>query len=75
MKLQAMIPKDRIEDDIRYLLIESDEFDSKGYFLFFHKSPTEPSESDLWFADIDDAKRQALLNFGVAFEDWEVIVK
>jgi len=70
MKLIAEIPKDNIEDDIKYLVIESDENDTKGYFLFFHKSLDTPCEADLWFVDIEGAKRQATFNYGINPDDW-----
>ena len=71
MKLTAKIPKEMIDDEIQYLVIESDENDTKGFFLFMHKSLDEPCEADLWFADIDGAKRQATFNYGVEFDEWQ----
>ena len=73
MKLVARIPEDKIEDDVRYLIIESDENDSKGFFLFCHKSLDLPCDADLWFADIEGAKRQATFNYDVQSEDWHVM--
>lgn len=73
MKLIAKIPKNGIEDDIKYLVIESDENDTKGYFLFFHKSLDIPCEADLWFPDIEGAKRQATFNYGVNSNDWQIV--
>ncbi|MBL7914758.1 MAG: hypothetical protein JNL49_06895 [Bacteroidia bacterium] len=70
MKLIAEIHKGNIEDDIKYLVIESDENDTKGYYLFFHKSLDAPCEADLWFVDIEGAKRQAKLNYGINQDDW-----
>lgn len=73
MKLVAEIPKGNTEDNIKYLVIESDENDTKGYFLFFHKSLDTPCEADLWFVDIEGAKRQAKFNYGVEFDDWQTV--
>ena len=70
MKLIAEIPKEYIEDDVKYLVIESDENDTKGFFLFFHKSLDKPCEADLWFVDIEGAKRQAKFNYGIKPDDW-----
>ena len=73
MKLLAKIPLDKIEDDIKYLIIEFDEYNTKGYFLFFHKSLKIPCEWDLWFKDINDAKRQATFNYDLTPEDWIIL--
>ncbi|RYY47077.1 MAG: hypothetical protein EOO06_13170 [Chitinophagaceae bacterium] len=73
MKLKAEIPEEMIDDEIRYLVIQSDEDDTKGFFLFMHSSLDEPCDADLWFADVEAAKRQAEINYGVAFDDWQTL--
>jgi hypothetical protein len=74
MKLAAKIHRNnKGGDGIEYLVIESDELDTKGFFLFFHCSLNSPSEADLWFPDIEGAKSQAALNYGINDEDWELI--
>ena len=73
MKLTAKIPKEMVDGDIQYLVIESDENDTKGFFLFMHESLSKPCEADLWFASIDEAKRQAMFNYGVEFDKWKVL--
>jgi hypothetical protein len=70
MKLIAEIQKEKVENNIKYLIIESDENHTKGYFLFFHKSLDTPCEFDLWFKDIDSAKRQETFNYGINPDDW-----
>ena len=73
MRLTAKIPDEMIDDDIEYLVIESDDNDTKGFFLFMHKSLDEPCEADLWFADIEGAKRQAKFNYGIEFDEWQTL--
>lgn len=73
MKLKAKIPEEMVDDNIRYLIIESDENDTNGFFLFMHQSLDEPCEGDLWFADIEEAKQQAKINYGVNFDEWNVL--
>jgi hypothetical protein len=73
MKLIAKIRDEMIDDDIQYLVIESDENDTKGFFLFMHKALDEPCEADLWFADIEGAKQQAKFNYNVEFDEWQII--
>ncbi|MBK7110408.1 MAG: hypothetical protein WAU21_08515 [Chitinophagales bacterium] len=62
-----------IDDEKQYLVIELDESDTKGVFLFLHKSLDEPCEADLWFADIEGAKRQAKFNYGIEIDDWQTL--
>ncbi len=38
-----------------------------------HQSLEEPCEADLWFADLEGAKRQAKFNYGVEFDEWQTI--
>lgn len=71
MKLIGKISEQRIDDEIQYLVIISDKDDTNGFFLFMHKSLDEPSEADLWFANIEEAKRQAKLNYGVELDAWQ----
>lgn len=73
MKLTAKIQDKMIDDEIQYLVIESDEYGTKGFFLFMHKSLDEPCEADLWFADIEGAKRQAKVNYGIEFDEWQTL--
>jgi len=71
MKLFAKISEEMIDNEIRYLVIESDENDTEGFFLFLHHSLELPCEADLWFANIEEAKRQAKYNFAIEFDDWK----
>lgn len=70
MKLVAKIPRYSIEDDIEYLVIESDEEDTKGYFLFLHRTLDSPAEADMWFPSVESAKKQATFNYGIKPDDW-----
>ena len=56
MKLQAQIAIDR-EDKIRWLVIESDENDTKGYFLYKHLN--DKFAYDTWFKTIPMRLSQA----------------
>jgi hypothetical protein len=67
MKLQAQIATDR-EDKIRWLVIESDENDTKGYFLYYHVNDNFAYDS--WFRTIDEAFDAAYLNYGIRKEGW-----
>lgn len=72
MKLVAKIPLEKKEDEINYLIIQSDEEDTKGFFLFYHRSLNSPSEADLWFPDLESAKKQATFNYGIKADNWTV---
>lgn len=71
MKLTAKVTEESIADGIRYLVIEQDEEDTKGFFLFMHRSLEEPCDADLWFAELEGAKRQAKVNYGIELDDWQ----
>jgi hypothetical protein len=71
MKISAQLPQDSNISEIKHLVIESDESDTLGFYLFMHQSLEEPCEADLWFANVEDAKKQAELSFGVGFDDWK----
>jgi hypothetical protein len=70
MKLQVQITTERA-DDIRWLVIESDENDTKGYFLYHHID--EYLAYDMWFNSIDEAFLAAQRQYGISKEDWIVI--
>ena len=72
MRLTATVPSGMVSDDqIRFLVIESDENDSKGYFLFLHQELNKPCEADYWFISIEAAKSQAFLDYGVEIDSWQ----
>jgi hypothetical protein len=52
MKLQAKILVDS-EDKIRWLVIQSDENDTKGYFIYYHIS--DNNAFDTWHKSLDEA--------------------
>jgi hypothetical protein len=70
MKLQAQIAIDR-EDKIRWLVIESDENDTKGYFIYYHIS--DNNAYDTWHKSLDEAFQAAQTQYGILKEDWIAI--
>ena len=67
MKLKS---KNKFTDSIfQFLIIESDENDTGGYFLYYYKE--DNSAYDSWFKYIDDAFEAARTEFGIGKEDWE----
>jgi len=67
MKLQAHIAIAR-EDKIRWLVIASDENDTKGYFLYSHVNDNFAYDS--WFKKIDEAFQAAQTQYGIIKKDW-----
>ncbi len=61
------------EDDAKYLVIEYDERDTKGFFLFVHHMLEEPSIADFWFPSLSNAKLQAQVNYGIGFDAWDIL--
>ncbi|HTR28909.1 MAG TPA: hypothetical protein VMH27_06550 [Puia sp.] len=50
------------------MTIESDEKDTKGYFLYYHVNDNFAYDS--WFKTIDEAFDSAYMQYGVRKEDW-----
>lgn len=69
MKLLAEVTQS-FDDSIKFLIIESDYENTSGCYLFFHQKLDEPCEADLWFPNIDGAKKQAKFNYGIDFDEW-----
>ena len=70
MKLRAQITIDR-EDKIRWLVIESDENDTKGYFMYYHID--DANAFDTWHNSLGEAFKAAQLQYGILKEDWVAI--
>ena len=70
MKLQAQILVDR-EDKIRWLVTQSDENDTKGYFIYYHIS--DNTAFDTWHKSLDEAYHAAQTKYGILKEDWIAI--
>ncbi len=71
MKLTATVAPENFGDDqIRFLIIESDEGDTKGYYLFLHRDLNSACEADFWFLDLAAAKQHAEDQYGILVDDW-----
>lgn len=70
MRLVAQLKGPPDPEGIRWLVIETDEEDTGGVFLFYHQSLDEPSEFDSWYENVEGAKREASDRWGVGEEDW-----
>jgi len=71
MKLKSTAPI--IDDEIKWLVIESDENDTGGFFLYHYKK--DNTAYDTWHKTIDDAFEAAYLQYNVTRENWEKIGK
>ena len=70
MKLRAQIAIER-EDKIRWLVIESDENDTKGYFIYYHIN--DNYAFDTWHNSLNEAFEAAQTQYGILKEDWIAI--
>ncbi|MET0462889.1 MAG: hypothetical protein ABW007_07035 [Chitinophagaceae bacterium] len=68
MKIKAFVPKVS-DDEVRWLIIESDEIDTKGYFIYYHIN--ENAAYDTWHKTLDDAFEAAHLQYGIIRESWQ----
>lgn len=66
----AEVPTSLQASGIRWLILETDPEDTKGAFLYLHKSLEEPCEFDQWYESVGEAKRQASAVWGVAESEW-----
>lgn len=68
MKLKASVPKIG-EDEVKWLVIESDENDTNGFFIYYHID--DNTAYDTWHRTIDDAFEAAHMQYGIIKESWE----
>jgi len=72
MRFVAQIPEKLQEQNIKWLILEEDEEDTGGVYLYCHKSLSEESEYDGWYEDMRKAQKQAQMQWGVGTNDWRV---
>jgi hypothetical protein len=68
MKLKAKIPVVG-DDEVKWLIIESDENDTTGFFIYYHID--ENTAYDTWHKTLDDAFDAADMQYGIGRESWE----
>ena len=68
MKLKSAVPVIG-DDEVKWLIIESDENDTKGFFLYYYIS--DNTAYDTWHMTIDDAFEAAYMQYGIIRENWE----
>ncbi|MEO6638056.1 MAG: hypothetical protein ABIN25_07250 [Ginsengibacter sp.] len=56
-------------DKIKWLIIESDENDTKGFFLYYYID--DKTAYDTWHKTIDYAFETAYMQYGITKENWE----
>ena len=66
MKLKAFVHNQ--DNEVKWLIIESDENDTKGYFLYYHLD--DNNAYDTWHKTIDEAFEAAKQQFGTHRESW-----
>ncbi len=66
----AEIPEEFRADGIRWLVLDEDEQDTGGVFLYCHRSLQEESEYDGWHEDLAKAQLEAAREWGVLEEAW-----
>ena len=68
MKLKSVVPIIG-DDEVKWLIIESDENDAKGFFLYYYRDAA--AAYDTWHRTIDDAFEAAYMQFGITRENWK----
>jgi hypothetical protein len=66
MKLKASVHN---HDEVKWLVIESDENDTKGYFLYYHLDDNKAY--DTWHKTIEEAFDAAKQQYGIRRESWK----
>ncbi|MEO5984204.1 MAG: hypothetical protein ABIP80_01795 [Ferruginibacter sp.] len=59
------------DEGVKWLEIESDETDTKGYFLYSYIK--EDFAYDSWFQSLEEAFSAATDRYGVVKENWKVL--
>ena len=68
MRLKALVSKD---DEIKWLVIESDEDDTNGYFIYYHLDDNNAWDS--WHRTLEEALESAHLQYAIMKESWEAL--
>lgn len=69
-RLIAAVPANFQEQGIAWLVLEHDDQDTGGWFLFGHISLDTPSKFDGWYETRDKAECEALRQWGVSRDAW-----
>ncbi|GEP93826.1 hypothetical protein [Chitinophaga cymbidii] len=70
MNLRAFVSND-IGDEVEWVVIESDEGDTKGYFVYYYRN--ENMAFDTWHASLENAFDAVWIQYGIDRKDWEVL--
>jgi len=68
MKLKSAVPIIG-EDEVKWLVIESDENDTNGFFVYYYMN--DNTAYDTWHRTLDDAFETAYMQYGIIRENWE----
>ncbi|MFN3664868.1 MAG: hypothetical protein ACK4S0_01840 [Sediminibacterium sp.] len=68
MRQKVIIESD---DEIKWLMLESDENDTGGFFIYHHIA--ENNAFDTWHKTIEDAYNAAYEQYGVSKEKWQIL--
>ncbi len=68
MKLKSAVPL-KSEDEVKWLVIESDEKDTNGFFVYYFIS--DNNGYDTWHKNLDDAFEAAYMQYGITRENWK----
>jgi len=68
MKLKSAVPIIG-EDEVKWLVIESDENDTNGFFVYYYMNHN--TAYDTWHRTLDDAFETAYMQYGIIRENWE----
>jgi hypothetical protein len=58
-------------DNIKWLVIESDEADTQGYFVYYHLDAN--NAFDTWHKTIEDAFEAVFNQYGIQKNNWDKI--
>lgn len=70
MRLKAFISNNS-GDDVKWAVIESDENDTRGYFVYYYLN--ENTAFDTWHASLEDAFDAVRVQYGINKENWKVL--
>jgi len=68
MKLKSIVPVIS-EDEVKWLIIESDENDTNGFFVYYYMN--DSTAYDTWHKTLEDAFEAAYMQYGIKRENWE----
>jgi hypothetical protein len=69
----AEVPTALQQQNIRWLVLEKDEAQTGGWYVYSHQSLQEGADFDSWHQTLAEAEREAAQRWGIDKGDWREV--